>query len=79
MIHVDVKRDVIAGTRFTRNFLVQTSVDGGPWTTQYWIPMQVGEKEETIKEHADHIARVFAHGIRFAGGEARATSCGYGL
>lgn len=85
MIHVDVKPSTKGHTK-TREFLIQTSVDGGPWKTHYIFTMtpypQLITEEEAItniKHEADAAARIFVAGMRFAGAEVRATSCGYGL
>lgn len=74
MIHVDVKR-VPQGEVF--GYVVQTSVDGGRWTTQYIIPFTVGDNDAQLKRDAESTARAFVSGARFAGAEVRATSCGY--
>jgi hypothetical protein len=36
----------------------------------------VGELHRSARQNADHIARIFANGCRYAGAEVRMTSCG---
>jgi hypothetical protein len=74
MIHVDVHK-----ARNGFDYEVQTSVDGGPWRTQYVSMPQVGQSAEQAKHNAEHTARIFIAGLRFAGAEVRATSGGYAL
>jgi hypothetical protein len=74
MIHVDVRKVSVTG-----DYVVQTSVDGGCWSTQYMLGNTVGDTESDVKLRAEQCARVFISGCKFAGAEARGTSCGYAL
>lgn len=81
MIHVDVMRDTSAPQE-TADYHVQTSVDGGRWTTQYIVSATAGTESmnpEWRKREAESTARIFVNGCRFAGAEVRATSGGYAL
>ena len=91
MIHVDVRIDSDDATLPNANLfpkiLVQTSIDGGPWATQYVFYASavevnkhgVDEARELQRLRAEDAARVFVNGCRFAGAEVRATSFGYAL
>lgn len=79
MIHVDVKR---ASDAPRADYLVQASTDGAGWRTQYIVAATVGTPsmdDAERRREAEDIARVFAHGCRYAGAELRVTSCGYAL
>lgn len=74
MIHVDVRKEAK-----TRNYLLETSVDGGPWTVQYLVDPKFYASNVDVKLYAEDLARAFISGCRFCGADVRATSCGYEL
>ena len=77
MIHVDVKRRPLHAGDDRYGFLIQTSVDGGGWKTQYIRDLRDGETIHDAQADAENIAKIFLNGCRFAGAEVRATFCGY--
>lgn len=80
MIHVDVRRIHQQDGLDLYGYVVQTSVDGGGWKTQYILGLTEGDKLESVLERAKHTARVFAAGCEYATGERpRMTAMGYAL
>ena len=71
MIHVNVIRDEYEGYR------IETSIDGGPWTIQYFVERTLVNRHENSHEHAVSLARTFAKGARFAGAHVKITNCGF--
>lgn len=69
MIHINVRS---AGDGL-RSYVVETSTGGAGWLEQYFCGPQT---DWTAREHAEHVARIFANGCRYAGAEVRMTSCG---
>lgn len=69
MIHINVRS---AGEGL-RSYVVEASTDGAGWSEQYFC---APAPEYTAREHAEHVARIFANGCRYAGAEVRMTSCG---
>lgn len=71
MIHINVKR----ASNELRSYIVETSTDGGGWAEQYFCG-PFSEAGQTARENAEHVARIFANGCRYAGAEVKMTSCG---
>lgn len=76
MIHVDVRRLAQQTGDDPYGFIVQTSIDGGGWKTQYVRTVDEGETLEETKQATEQTAKIFMNGCRFAGADVRATSCG---
>ncbi len=55
--------------------VVEASTDGAGWSEQYFCG-PVPECHQSAREHAEHVARIFANGCRYAGADVRPTSCG---
>lgn len=80
MVHIDVKHPHPLEPH--GDVLVQTSIDGGPWKTQYVVTSTVGTESQSLSwrvQEAEDTARIFMAGCRFAGAECRGTSGGYTL
>jgi hypothetical protein len=74
LVHLDVKQ-----VDDSPDFLVESSIDGGPWSTRYVLTETVGDPPGETRRRAEDTARVFAAGCRFAGACTRITSGGYTL
>lgn len=70
MIHVDVRKK-------NDDFIVETSVDGAGWSTQYILGTTVDRDSDQTMREAAFLGRVFANGCRFAGAEVKSTAFGY--
>lgn len=75
MLHVDIRTD-------DKTIIVEVSNDGAPWHLLATFPVypETSDMNHTKQRvYAEHWARAWGAGARYAGAEVRFTSHGYGM